>query len=163
MYMGRECNIVLRRDRIGGSPDSSTSQIGRDSAGTSAQAVGVGNNSANNNEGEDKCREYVWKIGLVPAHDFMHPRMICYFFVREEKRSSCDDGRITNTSRAFSSSMDDMEEDDIDEEVRQRGGESSSLDPPTDGWRVFQGTSTAATGIIAGSIGRASGLTISYE
>lgn len=88
--------------------------------------------------------EYAWKIGLVPAHRIKHPRIIGYFIANE----------VPQHPKKRVSNIDRMEEDDEDDE--------SYLEPPADGWRVFQ-DATVESGGSSNNLGRASSLKILCE
>jgi len=82
-----DCNVVLRREK-----------------------------KANHHAVSEEEMEYIWKIGLVPAHRVTHPRIISYFIANED---DCN----------FVAKIDPMEDD---EEIDSFG---NCLDPPAKGWR----------------------------
>eukprot|EP00573_Skeletonema_grethae_P010925 CAMPEP_0201694524 /NCGR_PEP_ID=MMETSP0578-20130828/6754_1 /ASSEMBLY_ACC=CAM_ASM_000663 /TAXON_ID=267565 /ORGANISM="Skeletonema grethea, Strain CCMP 1804" /LENGTH=426 /DNA_ID=CAMNT_0048180211 /DNA_START=70 /DNA_END=1350 /DNA_ORIENTATION=- len=88
-FMGFDCSVVLRRERVSTEEYQSLS---RD--------VGVVMHSKNN-DGGSSTPHFIWKIGLAPAHRVTHSRMIGYYFAHEDPSDA-----------AVMSSMDLMGEDD---------------------------------------------------
>ena len=107
-----DCNVVLRREK-----------------------------KANHHAVSEEEMEYIWKIGLVPAHRVTHPRIISYFIANED---DCN----------FVAKIDPMEDD---EEVDSFG---NCLDPPAHGWRSADNVGAKAA---SSAKGRASSLKVSYE
>mmetsp|Transcript_10134 Transcript_10134/g.18285 ORF Transcript_10134/g.18285 Transcript_10134/m.18285 type:complete len:476 (+) Transcript_10134:43-1470(+) len=124
-FMGKwDCSVVLRREK---------------------EAIKGGPSGGG---GGGEIFDYIWKIGLVPAHRITHPRTIGYYMANE------DSGRnhhIVASIPKRVSNVDRMEEDDAEE--------SMYFEPPVEGWRVFQETA----GVGSNTLGRASSLMVSYE
>lgn len=132
-FMNRwDCSVVLRREvRRAGAEVPGEETDGMVSSPRRCSAEGGA--------------EYVWKIGLVPAERVAHPRIICYYVAGEEARKRVD-------------WMDKMGEDDDDDDDLD---EMCCIDPPEDGWRVFQHESApGAVNLVEG--GRSSGLKIHF-
>lgn len=86
-FMGFDCSVVLRRERV--SPEEYQS--------LSRHAAHIKND-------DEGCNtpHFIWKIGLAPAHRVTHSRMIGYYFAHEDPSDHA----------AVMSSMDLMGEDD---------------------------------------------------
>ena len=123
-----DCSVVLRREKKTKKDSSSMTTTMR------------GNN-------KNKKVEYIWKIGLVPAHRITHPRIIGYFTASEDDFVSAATTRANISSAASTVLIDQMDEDFDDEDL---------IDPPAEGWRVCQHERSTVKG-------RATSLKVSYE
>lgn len=171
-FMGKwDCSVVLRRERCYESSDydMTTKRVGK-----KQPPVAKGGDEKNEkyrNNGKEatywKEQRYVWKIGLVPTHRITHPRIIGYFVATERDETK---RRIVPPKRV-SANIDCMDEDFDDDDDDYKTLEACSLEPPVEGWKVFQQQqqegvgSSGGVGVSAGTnvVGRASGLKVSYE
>lgn len=71
-FMGFDCSIVLRRERVSPSEYLSLSR----NVLLKPTTIGSGGGDPH----------FIWKIGLAPAHRVTHPRMIGYYFAHEDGR-----------------------------------------------------------------------------
>ena len=127
-----DCSVVLRREKKTKAAGISTAPRG--------------NGRANNTT---KAEEYIWKIGLVPAHRITHPRIIGYFTASEDDVvPAATTMTANNTSSAVSTTLIDQMDEDFDDQ--------DLIDPPAEGWRVCQQERSTAKG-------RATSLKVSYE
>lgn len=135
-FMGKwDCSVVLRREE--------------------KEAKGARGSGADGGKGEAE-KEYVWKIGLVPAHRVSHPRIMGYYAADDNPDKNGLGAMMPTSKRPFD--VDQMEEDDDDGEV------DTYFEPPVDGWRVFQeAPAGVGAGNVGNALGRASSLTVSYE
>ena len=111
-FLGYDCSIVLRRERISSEEYQSLSR--RDDVIPSSSR---NQGSSSSNSSSASPHHFIWKIGLAPALRVTHPRLIGYYFAHEDVRDC-----------AVMSSMDLMGDEE----------DSSYFEPPVGGWRVFQ-------------------------
>jgi len=156
-FMGKwDCSVVLRREEEGLSPAASSPKSMEEGGGTTTTTP-----SKPLGKKMDAPVDYVWKIGLVPAHRITHPRIIGYYAAKEDG-SSCISNHPHNQAMTISpkrvSNIDRMEEDTTEaaDHFYDDDEEESSMyyEPPVEGWRVFQENNV---------VGRASSLKVSYE
>lgn len=155
-FMGLDCSVVLRRElvivaSVVGTSSSAVIGGGSWTKKTSKRAKRTKRSDAKNpppiattKTKGDAC---IWKIGLVPAHNITHPRLIGYYFANESDEFSkhVPEGDLSSSSSTVGGTKDGSAFEASEE----------YYEPPVDGWRVFQESPSVK--------GRASTLRISYE
>ncbi|EED87660.1 predicted protein [Thalassiosira pseudonana CCMP1335] len=155
-FMGLDCNVVLRRElvivaSVVGTSSSAVIGGGSWTKKTSKLAKRTKRSDAKNPPPiattKTKGDAYIWKIGLVPAHNITHPRLIGYYFANESDEFSkhVPEGDLSSSSSTVGGTKDGSAFEASEE----------YYEPPVDGWRVFQESPSVK--------GRASTLRISYE